>query len=124
MMEIHGMPGSQNGKQASGCTIIGEEGDHHFYFNTTWNKELALRTVAKMAEKCSQFSSSCYGVGVINEPPMEKGSYGDSWQQKWKIHKFLDDYFEESIRKVREILPEDVPVILFSWVMDFWRWKE
>ena len=44
MMEIHGFPGSQSGAQASGCTIIGEEGDHHFYFNTTWNKELALRS--------------------------------------------------------------------------------
>ena len=124
MMEIHGMPGSQSGKQSSGCTIIGEEGDHHFYFNTTWNKELALRTVEKMAEKCSQFSSSCYGVGVINEPPMPKGSYGQSWHQKQKIHEFLDDYFEESIRKVREILPEDVPVILFSWVFDFGKWSK
>lgn len=38
MMDIHGMPGSQSGVQSSGCTIIGEEGDHHFYFNTTWNK--------------------------------------------------------------------------------------
>ena len=124
MMEIHGMPGSQSGAQASGCTIIGEEGDHHFYFNTTWNKELALRTVEKMAEKCSQFSSSCYGVGVINEPPMEKGSYGQSKEQKRKIHEFLDDYFDESIRKAREILPEETPVILFSWVFDFWRWPD
>ena len=49
MMEIHGFPGSQSGAQASGCTIIGEEGDHHFYFNTTWNKELALRSEINLA---------------------------------------------------------------------------
>ena len=86
--------------------------------------DISLRTVGKMAEKCSQFSSSCYGVGVINEPPMEKGSYGQSREEKRKIHQFLDDYFEESIRKAREILPEDKPVILFSWVFDFWRWPD
>ena len=89
-----------------------------------WNKELALRTVGKMAEKCCQFSSSCYGVGVINEPPMEKGSYGQSREEKRKIHKFLDDYFDESIRKAREILPQEKPIVLFSWVFDFWRWPD
>ena len=63
-------------------------------------------------------------MGVINEPPMEKGSYGQSREEKRKIHKFLDDYFDESIRKAREILPQEKPIVLFSWVFDFWRWPD
>ena len=119
MMEIHGMPGSQSGKGITGCTIKDEEGQEQFYFNTTWNKELALRTVRKMSEKCLEFQSSCYGVGVINEPAMGKGA---SKEEKEIVHDFLDDYFDEAIKEARKILPWETPVILFSWTFDFWRW--
>ena len=48
--EMHGAPGSQNGEMHSGC-ITGPSGsgkpDH--YFNTDWNKQIAVDTVAAMA---------------------------------------------------------------------------
>ena len=99
--------------------IMYQDGNHRFYFNTTWNKELAVRTVGKIAEKCREFKSSCYGVGVINEPTMGKGA---SKEEQNNVHDFLDEYFDEAIRRVREILPSDTPVVLFSWIFDFWRW--
>jgi aryl-phospho-beta-D-glucosidase BglC (GH1 family) len=49
--EIHGAPGSQNASQASGCIVAesktGGRPDH--YFDTDFNKELAVQTVGIMA---------------------------------------------------------------------------
>jgi len=40
-----------------------------------------------------------------------------------KVHEFLDQYYEESIQTVRQILPEEFPVVLFSWIYNFDRWE-
>ena len=38
------------------------------------------------------------------------------------VHQFINLYYEEAIFKIRESLPWDFPVVLFSWTYDFWRW--
>ena len=68
--ELHGAPGSQNGEIHSGC-VTGPEvngGKPEHYFNTEWNKEIAVRAVAEMAAKCLQYPGTCWGIGILNEP--------------------------------------------------------
>ena len=119
-LELHGSPGSQNGEIHSGC-VTGPEGNGgkvEHYFDTDWNKQIALNSVEAIAKKCVQFKSACWGVGVINEPqPNPNGSDED-------LHNFLDTYYEEAINKARETLPWEMPVVLFSWTYDMWRWPE
>jgi hypothetical protein len=71
-----------------------------------------------MAEKCKQYADTCYGVGVLNEP--QPSLYGPIPE---KLHVFLEDYYEKAIFKAREHLDESVPVVLYSWIYDFLRWK-
>jgi aryl-phospho-beta-D-glucosidase BglC (GH1 family) len=67
--EMHGAPGSQNGEMHSGCvTGSASSGKPDHYFNTDWNKQIAVDTVGIMAQKCADHSEYCYGVGVLNEP--------------------------------------------------------
>ena len=46
MLELHGAPGSQNGEIHSGC-VTGPEnnGKTEHYFDTDWNKEIALNSI-------------------------------------------------------------------------------
>jgi len=116
---LHGAPGSQNGEIHSGCVTGGSKvGKPQHYFDTDWNKEIAINTVGKMAEKCKQYSDTCYGVGVLNEP--QPSLYGPLPE---KLHIFLEDYYEKAIFKAREHLDESVPVVLYSWIYDFLRWE-
>jgi len=120
LLELHGAPGSQNGEIHSGCVTGAENnGKPEHYFDTDWNKEIALNSIEQMAAKCRQFESSCYGIGVLNEPqPSGPSNDNDG------LHAFLDTYFDEAIRRARETLSWDTPVVLFSWTYDFWRWPD
>lgn len=120
-VEMHGAPGSQNGEMHSGCITGSQNSDVKpvHYFDTDWNLELGLRTVEKMSQKCNQFIDSCYGVGVINEPQP-----GNPTPTEDTLHDFLDRYFSMAILMARKYLSNDVPVALFSWTYDFWRWSE
>lgn len=120
-VELHGAPGSQNGEMHSGC-ITGytdQEGKKpvHF-FDTEFNKQLALQTVGEMAKKCQQYQESCYGVGVLNEPQP-----GDPDPTDDDLHTFLDSYFGQAISIARQYLHPEVPVVLFSWTYDFGLWS-
>jgi len=121
-MELHGAPGSQNGEIHSGC-VTGPEhnGKPEHYFNTDWNKQIAIDAIGKMAEKCKQFESVCWGIGVLNEP---QPSGGGAEPTDDSLHWFLEDYYAQAINKARETLPLDMPVVLFSWTYDFWRWGD
>jgi len=120
--EMHGAPGSQNGEIHSGC-VTGPEvnGKPEHFFNTEWNRQIAVDVVGKMAEKCQQFQDVCWGIGVLNEPqPSGNGSSPTNSE----LHEFLDLYYEEAIIRVRETMPWDFPVVLYSWIYDFWRWRD
>ena len=94
----------------------GKKKNPEHFFETNWNKKIALDSVGKMAQKCKENKGTCWGIGVLNEPMLAgKGPGSD----KDKVHQFLDQYYEESIRKVRQIMPEEFPVVLFSWIYDF-----
>ena len=75
------------------------------------NMRIALDVMAKMAEKCAQFEGVCWGIGTINEP-QGNNRYNTPWMQT---------YFTEAILTVRQTLPKDFPVVLFSWPEDF-KW--
>merc|ERR1711872_1372 len=122
-MELHGAPGSQNGEIHSGC-VTGAEldgGKPEHYFNTDWNKQIAVDSVGKMAEKCQQYGSTCWGIGVLNEPQPSGGGHPPTDDD---LHNFLSSYYHEAITKARTILSKDTPVVLFSWTYDFWRWPD
>lgn len=119
---MHGAPGSQNGEMHSGCitgisTHENKKPDH--YFVSRKNKKIAVETVGVMAQKCAEHLDHCYGVGVLNEPQP-----GDTTPSREKLHLFLESYYGEAILEARKYLSMDVPVILFSWVIDFWRWSD
>jgi len=122
-MELHGAPGSQNGEIHSGCVTGAEHdgGKPEHYFNTDWNKQIAVDSIGKMAEKCKQYESTCWGIGVLNEPQPGGGGYQPNDED---LHGFLDSYFDQAIKKARTILSKDMPVVLFSWTYDFWRWGD
>ena len=106
----------------SGC-VTGPEvnGKPEHFFNTEWNRQIAVDVVGKMAEKCQQFQDVCWGIGVLNEPqPSGNGSSPTNTE----LHEFLDLYYEKAIIRVRETMPLDFPVVLYSWIYDFWRWRD
>lgn len=120
MLDLHGLPGSQNGAQASGCVTSPEteKGGHgpHF-FNGTTNMNIALRAVDAMAKRCKEAGTTCQGIEPVNEPQPNPG------QSKKNLVKFLDTYYDAAIRKIRETLPMDKPVVLFSWKNYFKFWS-
>ena len=117
--ELHGAPGSQNGAEHTGC-VFGYKEDgkkHQGYFappdrtsgQVDKNMQIALDVMDKMAEKCAQYPGVCWGIGAINEPQ------GDSrWNTPW-----MGTYFKEAILTIRQTLPKEFPVVLFSWGSDF-----
>jgi len=122
-MELHGAPGSQNGEIHSGCVTgpehIGIENKPTHYFNNDWNKKIAVDAIGKMSEKCNQHESVCWGVGVLNEPQPSKPSPSLD-----ELHLFLQDYYSQAIHKAREHLSVDIPVVLYSWTYNYWRWPD
>ena len=118
--EMHGAPGSQNGEMHSGCiTGWADIGKPNHYFDTDWNKQIAVETVGVMAQKCAEYPDLCYGVGVLNEPQP-----GLTSPLPWTLHSFLDGYFGEAILEARKYLDKDVPVVLYSWWYEFVLWSE
>lgn len=72
LLDMHGLPGSQNGENHSGC-ITGTDNYRlqwnktvHF-FDNDFNKDLAVRSLGLMAKKCQENIDNCYGVQLINE---------------------------------------------------------
>ena len=55
-----------------------------------------------------------------DDEPMLAGK--GSGSDRDKVHEFLDQYYEESIQAVRQILPEEFLVVLFSWTYNFDRY--
>ena len=117
MLELHGAPGSQNGEIHSGC-VTGPDrsfgGKPIHYFDTEWNRELAIRAIDEMA-KYGKSNSNFWGLGVLNEPQPGVGVHD--------YHTFISDFYELATLKARETLDAEVPILLFSWNYDFNKWK-
>eukprot|EP00931_Biecheleriopsis_adriatica_P072749 TRINITY_DN47162_c0_g1_i1.p1 TRINITY_DN47162_c0_g1~~TRINITY_DN47162_c0_g1_i1.p1 ORF type:complete len:525 (-),score=80.96 TRINITY_DN47162_c0_g1_i1:152-1531(-) len=110
MLDLHGLPGSQNGEIHSGVLTSQKEKDR-YYFDTEWNRQRAVEAVAEMA-KYAAGKQNLYGIQVINEP-RDKIS-----------HDALSRYYSLAISEARKHLDSSVPVVLFSWTYDFANWSD
>jgi len=108
LLDLHALPGSQNGEMHSGFAVEKAQ------FDTEWNKKKAVEAVGEMAKYCRNWlGGTLYGIQVINEP----NHYGHN------PHEYLDKYYDESIRSAREHLPFDIPIIVFEWTYYFDKWS-
>lgn len=107
MLDLHGAPGGQTGNHPfTGCF----QGSHYF-FDTAWNRKLAVQTIAEMARICKQHQSSCYGVEMLNEPS------GDISREH------LREFYSEAIQAARKFLDKNTPLIVMEWPDKLPWWK-
>ncbi|CAK0900432.1 unnamed protein product [Prorocentrum cordatum] len=120
LLDLHGLPGSQNGEIHSGvCLELKKEPDEHgkTFFQTEANKATALRAVREMARYTQGKEDALFGIQVINEPHLG----GDATSADG--HEFLRDYYKKAIIAAREFLAPYVPVVLFEWTYNFDKWE-
>lgn len=95
------------------------------YWKSPYNKHLAIEAIDAISKSCKEHNSSCWGVGLLNEYERDK----DETDLEGMLHglfskgdniiiQYLDGYYEDAIKKARETLDLDVPVVLFSWDYD------
>jgi len=105
---LHGAPGSQNGAEHSGICMPTP------YWGTDWNIQKSLEAVGEMAKFSADKGQALYGIQVLNEP----------MNYDYDIHDTLDDYYARAIREVRKHLDSSIPVILFEWTFDMYKWRD
>jgi len=64
LLDLHGAPGAQADNAFTGCN----PGTGNIFFDTDWNRHLAVQAVEAMAILCQSKGASCYGVELLNEP--------------------------------------------------------
>jgi len=113
LLDFHSAPGGQSGNENTGCDL---GGDSNTYWDTDWNKQLSLQSIEAMAEMCSSKGSTCWGMELLNEPygPNGQGISRDS----------LKSFYEEAIRKARQHLALEVPLVIMDWpdwIASYWK---
>eukprot|EP00928_Gymnodinium_smaydae_P037951 TRINITY_DN26281_c0_g1_i1.p1 TRINITY_DN26281_c0_g1~~TRINITY_DN26281_c0_g1_i1.p1 ORF type:complete len:617 (+),score=74.14 TRINITY_DN26281_c0_g1_i1:50-1852(+) len=117
LLDLHGLPGSQNGEMHSGL-VPGNGEKENMYFNTTHNRNLAVNAAKAMAEYGLAQGKFLYskngfdpfwGVQLANEPHVSID--------------FMFDYYKVAILELRKILAMDVPIVVFAWTKDFDSWS-
>ncbi len=93
LLDIHGLPGSQNGKDHSGR--IGRSN----WFRYAVNRERSVHALANLTRRYRD-RSSLWGVQVINEP-----RFG-------LFHLKLRRYYRRAYRELTKILPTHVAIII------------
>jgi glucan 1,3-beta-glucosidase len=112
-LELHGAPGSQNGEMHSGCVTSEREKEAYFFEDEDrWNRDMAIAAIEEMSRLCVTFATSCYGVGLLNEP------------QGQLSFAFLQDYYQRSAAAARRILLPQHYVVAFEWTYNFGRWQD
>mmetsp|Transcript_14317 Transcript_14317/g.28538 ORF Transcript_14317/g.28538 Transcript_14317/m.28538 type:complete len:357 (+) Transcript_14317:135-1205(+) len=107
LLDLHGLPGSQNGEMHSGICKSRPE------FDTEENLQRGVEAVAAMAQYCATKMPALYGLQIINEPNKYAGS----------IEPFLERFYDKAILAARQYLPKAVPVVVFAWTKDFSFWE-
>mmetsp|Transcript_122204 Transcript_122204/g.390890 ORF Transcript_122204/g.390890 Transcript_122204/m.390890 type:complete len:637 (+) Transcript_122204:54-1964(+) len=114
LLDLHGLPGSQNGEIHSGtCLQFRGKPNRTVFFETNANRAMAVRAVSAMA-KYSKDKASLFGIQVINEPHL---------QSKDKGHRFLKAYYRRAIHAARKHLDASVPIVLFVWTYTMEKWE-
>ncbi len=93
LLDIHALPGSQNGKHHSGR--IGESE----WFGSKWHRQTSLDVCKKVAQRYAA-SPALWGIQIINEP-----SFG--WRQQYTLIR----YYRQAYRVLAEILPNSTYVV-------------
>ncbi|CAE7239974.1 exgA [Symbiodinium pilosum] len=112
LLDLHALPGSQNGEIHSGVCIEEEE-EHIGFVQSEANLQTSVRAVRAMAEFASQ-KPNLFGIQVISEPHLHTD----------EGHEFLRRYYQQAILAARESLDPSVPVVLFEWTYEMHRWEE
>ncbi|CAE7267935.1 unnamed protein product [Symbiodinium sp. CCMP2456] len=111
LLDLHALPGSQNGEIHSGVCI--EEKEEHLGFvHSDANLRTSVRAVRAMAEFASK-KPNLFGIQVISEPHLHTD----------EGHEFLRSYYQQAILAAREFLDRTVPVVLFEWTYEMHRWE-
>eukprot|EP00928_Gymnodinium_smaydae_P098681 TRINITY_DN9230_c0_g1_i1.p1 TRINITY_DN9230_c0_g1~~TRINITY_DN9230_c0_g1_i1.p1 ORF type:complete len:564 (-),score=78.63 TRINITY_DN9230_c0_g1_i1:62-1753(-) len=114
LLDLHAVPGSQNGEMHSGIVTAFKESeakqDGNQYFNTDWNKQMAVEAIEEMA-KFGATKPNLHAIQVINEP--HHIDFG-----------FLKDYYEAACGRMRRHLNLNIPCVLFSWAGDLGWWQD
>ena len=115
MLDLHGVPGSQNGEVHSGI-VTGKGESPAYYFQSDWNAQLAVQAIAEMAMFGAAHSDALWGLELINEPHIQDGSP--------EGHAFLASFFATAIAKAREHLDQSVPVLTTDWTYNMGNWGD
>ncbi|CAE7312789.1 unnamed protein product [Symbiodinium microadriaticum] len=111
LLDLHALPGSQNGEIHSGVCIEDKE-EHLGFVHNDANLRTSVRAVRAMAEFASQ-KPNLFGIQVISEPHLHTD----------EGHEFLRSYYQQAILAAREFLDRTVPVVLFEWTYEMHRWE-
>jgi len=105
-LDLHAVPGSANGQDHGGICMSKP------CWGTEWNIQKSVEAVGTMAQYAAKWGDVLFGLQVINEP----NKYKDD------IHETLKSYYNLAILEARKYLPMSVPVILFDWTYNFYKW--
>ncbi|PWY97960.1 glycoside hydrolase [Testicularia cyperi] len=88
MLDLHGMPGSQNGDQSSGLNTTNIQ----WYEQTNQDRSDAFLKAVLDWYKASEYSSIINSIGVVNEPRI----VNDNWAINNTRFQIASDYYERS----------------------------
>lgn len=103
LLDLHGMPGSQNGWDHSGC---GYNSVHGEGWNTEAHRNISLLAVEAVAQRYGHWDN-LLGIEVLNEPAelLERNHHAD-----------LKDYYVKSYKIIRSY--SDSVLVVFSVLFD------
>jgi len=121
LLDLHGVPGSQNGQFHSG--IVTGKGPHPpFYFQgSEWNMQMAVKAVGAMAEYGAKQGAALYGIELINEPLLQDKAKPGIGKPG---HEFLARYYENALLEARKHVGSEIPLLLYEWTRNFEDWPD
>jgi len=106
LLDFHAAPGGQAGNAFTGCDM----GFGNQFFDTRFNRHLAVSAVEAMARTCKAHGDTCYGIELLNEP---SGSISRG---------FLKEFYLGAIAAARKHLPKTKPLIVMEWTQFLHLW--
>jgi len=118
LLDLHGAPGGQSGNAFTGC----DQGAGQAFFDTAWNRALAVQAIEAMAMICARHSASCFGIELLNEPA---GSTGPGLEPEKEISRLtLQSFYRDAIEVARRHVHWDVPLVIMDWPGWLPWWKD
>jgi hypothetical protein len=108
LLDLHAAPGAQEGNAFTGCDM----GLGNRFFDTKWNRHLAVHAIGAMAKVCAAHGDTCYGIELLNEPTNAIS------------RDFLKEFYLGAIWAARKHLPKSKPLIVMEWTYNLKFWYE